>query len=295
MLIRGIIFTLVTGLAWTGVGICFSHVVKKNIHFTGFMLLYSLVISIAAWLFFPDYVRLGQVTANDWKILLVTMLPCGLLGMTGFLVMRSAMAAGHHGVVWALAQSAVVVPCLFAVTVFHERIGWAATVGVALLLAGMAMLSLGKRSENNVTSRGWLVMALCSFLLIGIGQTFSLLPSYLKMIGAVGSLRVPLVVSVGIGWLIPVIWQRRGIGMETVIPALIYAALVLIGQYGLFQALDAMSACGIGSLVYPLAIGISIVMFAFYSRFYLREKTDIVMVSGIVAVAGGIILMAHKQ
>ena len=295
MLVRGIIFTLITGLAWTGVGICFSHVVKKNIHFTGFMLLYSLVISVAAWIFFPDYAKLGQVTANDWKILLLTMLPCGLFGMAGFMMMRTAMASGHHGVVWALAQSAVVVPCLFAVTVFHERIGWPATVGVGLLVAGMAMLSAGRKSEGNVTSRGWLVMALCSFLLIGIGQTFSLLPSYLKMIAAGGSLRVPLVVSAGIVWLVPVIWQRRGIGMETVIPALIYAALVLIGQYGLFQALDAMSVCGAGSLVYPLAIGISIVMFALYSRFYLREKAGVVMISGIVAMAGGIILMAHKQ
>ncbi len=290
----GILFTVFTGMIWTGVGICFSTVTRRKINFPEFMFVYALITSSISWLVFPDYNSFDTISSNDWLIISSSMLPYGLLGMTGFLAVRTAMERGSHAVVWALAQCAVVIPFIFAVIFWGDRPGLIGWLGAITLLLGITATAFFQKHTPGNSHGNWLIIALFAFLLIGASQVFSMLPKHLGLTPSADSLRIPVMTSAGLIWIFPVLYRRGRINKELTGFAAMYAALVLIGQFGLFKALDYMSTEKCSALVFPLAIGVCIVMFSLYSGIVLREKYGVGMILGISAVTIGIILMSLK-
>jgi hypothetical protein len=51
------------------------------------------------------------------------MLAAGMINAWGVLTLQRAMRRGHHGVTWAIGQSAMVVPFLVGVLVFGDALG----------------------------------------------------------------------------------------------------------------------------------------------------------------------------
>jgi uncharacterized membrane protein len=262
-MLTGMLFTLATGVIWGGLGICFSHVVRKGINYPGFMLCYYLLLMLVSWSTFPKYSQLSGIPMSDIGWLMLFMLSSGTAGICGFRLMRKSMTSGPHSVIWAFGQSAVVMPCLFVIIVFDENLTFSAGCGMVILLLGMVMIAPGRK--NILRSAGacaWFMPALAAFLMIGSSQILSLLPSYLLRQTAASSLRVPLFASAGLLWLIPVLRSPRPDWRKIIRPVLVYAGFGIGGQYLLYRALDEMSAVGRGALVYPLAIGISAVLCA---------------------------------
>lgn len=290
----GFLFTFLTGVMWTGVGICFSAVARRGIDFISFMLVYALFMSAMAWAIFPDYANIDQVSVRDWLLLAGTMLPYGFLGMMGFWAVRTAMRSGHNGVVWALAQSAMLFPFLFGIVAFGERYGYVAWIGFILLATGILMLALLRKSESHNYNNRWIAMAFLAFVLIGVSQIFSMLPNRFELSPVAQTLRVPLMIAPGLLWAVPVLCRRRPVERRILLFAAAYAVLVISGQFSVFRALDAMSRAGSVALVYPLAIGVSIILFFLYSRVVVKEKASVPMVAAVIALVSGIFLMSCK-
>ena len=102
---------MVTGLLWGWVGIIFSTAITKKFDFYAFMLISSLFNVIGAWVLIPDYAAVAAGNLSSIALLVMIMAGVALLGSAGFLIMRNAMNnGGHHGIIWAIAQSAMVIP-----------------------------------------------------------------------------------------------------------------------------------------------------------------------------------------
>ncbi|HCE43288.1 MAG TPA: hypothetical protein DET40_07050 [Lentisphaeria bacterium] len=303
---QGLILTLTTGLIWGGVGIVFSRVVKRKMDFYSFMLLSSGLILIFSMAIIPDYRAIMSGDAGSgFPGLLVVMLAVAATSNIGFLKMRGAMQCGHHGFAWAIAQSAMVLPFIFALLFWHEKAEISRIAGVIMILASFVFLSLkelrntGKKADmksDGINGKGskWILFSISAFLLIGLSQIFSILPSHWDNWSDKGALRVPLLCGgTFIFWAAYIFLKGGRIEFKgTYLYSFIYAFLVLGGQIFLYKSLDVMAAAKISSLVYPLAIGICITMVVAYSALKLKEEFGISGIAGILMSLLGIILVS---
>ncbi len=302
---QGFIITLITGLIWGGVGIVFSRVVKRNIGFSSFMLLASGLILIFSLFIIPDYgaIMSGDASSRIFELLLV-MLAVSVTANIGFLKMRGAMQCGHHGFAWAIAQSAMVLPFIFALFFWKEKAEIPRVAGIILILTSFIFLSLkeirspGKTDNLKSTGPGsglrWIVFSISAFVLIGISQIFSILPSHWDNWSDRGALRVPLYSGFTfIFWTAYAFMKGEKISLKgTCLYSSVYALLVLAGQITLYKSLDVMAAAKISSIVYPLAVGTCIMTVVAYSAFKLREDFGISGIVGIFMSLLGIILIS---
>lgn len=302
---QGFILTLMTGLIWGGVGIVFSRVVKRNMDFPSFMLLSSGFILIFSLAVIPDYRAIMSGNANSrFFELIIVMLAVSVTANIGFLKMRGAMQCGHHGFTWAIAQSAMVLPFIFALLFWKEKAGISRLAGILLILTSFSLLSLkeigspGKTSNSKSGSMknglSWIFFSISAFLLIGISQIFSIMPSQWSNWSDKGALRVPLLSGLTfIFWIGYVFLKGEKISFKlTFLHSLIYALLVLSGQIFLYKSLDLMALAKISSLVYPLAVGTCIMVVVIYSALKLREQFGISGIAGILVSLLGIILIS---
>lgn len=303
--LQGFILTLITGLIWGGVGIVFSLVIKRNMDFSSFMLLASGLILISSLVIIPDYTAIMSGDANSrFFELLFVMLAVAVTANIGFLKMRDAMQCGHHGFAWAIAQSAMILPFIFALLFWKEKAEISRIAGVLLILTSFALLSLKeiRRPMKTInlkcgspgTGLTWILFSISAFLLIGTSQIFSILPSHWGDWSDKGALRVPLMSGFTfIFWTGYHLLKGGKVPLKgTLLYSLIYAFLVLSGQVVLYKSLDIMAVAKISSLVYPLAVGACIMMVVGYSAFKLKEEFGISGIAGILMSLLGIILIS---
>ncbi len=303
--VQGISLTLLTGLVWGGVGISLSRIVKTNMDFPSFMFLASGLILAFSLAVMPDYGKIYSGDANYRLFeLLLVMLAVAATSNLGFLKMRNAMQLGHHGFAWAVSQSAMILPFIFAFLFWNEKMGVSRFAGAALILASLLLFSLrqiGSQRDtsdlNSGTQAGgaeWIALSISAFLLIGISQIFSILPSHWSGWSDKGVLRVPLFsLFTFIFWTGYFFSKGSKVSFKaTFIFSLLYALLVLSGQITLYKSLDLMESVKMSSIVYPLAVGTCIMMVVVYSALALKEKFGVAGILGVSMGLLGIILIS---
>lgn len=283
----GFLFAALTGLSWTVIGVVLSRCAKQRFDIVTYSMIQTAVTGILAFLL---YARPSGAAAG-------TLLPglavfgAGALNSVAQMVVKTAMTRGNHGPVWAISQSALIIPFLASVILWgkHGTVGqWTGTV---LITGGILIPVAGKFGDF----QHWLRPALIALLLFGIVQTLYLVPSQLPECRGIGNLRPMLVAFGGLaGWELV---RRRVRGRfhwnrATLILALFMSVLSLISLKLFFLGLDHLARAGLGNVGIPLIVGCNIAGFSLYSLLVLRERPSRIETSGMLAVLAGIAAIA---
>ena len=109
-MLKGITLVVIVGFCWTLAGIVFSRVARKTINFFAFMGVSFFINMVLAWIIFPDYSVILNGSVEKLRPLALVMMTSGILNSIGITSMKRAMKKGHHGIVWTIAQSALLIP-----------------------------------------------------------------------------------------------------------------------------------------------------------------------------------------
>jgi len=293
-MIIGVLLLIGTGLAWAFTGVLLSYCAQRRIAATVLLGPQSIVGLTIIFATLPSYsqLRLGM-PAGGW-ILAALMLAAGTINACGLLTLQHAMQRGHHGMTWAIGQSAMVLPFLLGVLVFGESPSVWRFVGLGAIL--ISLFTFGRVRSTPVAASAqaaqpiWLPIALVALVLLGASQILSSLPSHIPALTDSARLRIPMF-YLGNGAIMIVLWAQRGSRPDkrVLTLALVGAMTGVTGMLALFRGLDLLAAARLTSLGFPIAVGTCIVGFALYSAGILREpltRTHIIgMALGVVGLA----------
>ncbi len=298
----GIILAVLAGLLWAGVAALFSYVARHKKDPVAVIALASLVSVSVMWVACPDYGKLLAGEATRIGDLAIVMGIGGLCIGMGMIALPAAMHMGHHGATWTIGQSSLVMPVVVGLLVWGDQPAAHNLVGVAIVLAALVCLGIAKEKdptpeEGDETPRHprktWFAVAILAFLFIGLEQTIKTIPSTWTDWEDVARLRAPfaltasMVVYQGVA-----IVKRRYRRPLPIKEALILPALVVPSHFIIYRALDLFDAAGKAGLGFPTAVSTSIVTFALYSVFVLKEPLTRWRAVGLVLCVAGVIMVA---
>ena len=223
----------------------------------------------------------------------------GLLGQVSMMLNGKAMKAAPTRSIatWTLFQVAMVVPFLAATTSGRERAAWYQWLALPIILAAMAMLAPKRSSDARLdgeTYRQWLGLLMGAFLCSGVSQT---LMQEVSLMGLRDKLNLRAPVSLGAGGLF--LWSMVGLTGERLVVmhwwlGALTGVLVALANLAMFAALDNMSATGRTYLVFPIAVGGSILLYAAFQFLAHGEAYDRRKVAGLACGLVGVALLALK-
>lgn len=295
-MVTGILLSVVTGILWMLIGVVFSRIAKLKEDAVAFMtvssfftLLWSMTF-ILKW----DYLKGGDIPRL--KELIIVMALAGVFNTLNSIFMMFSMSKGHSAAIWAIGQSAMVTPFLASIFIWGEKINLAGISGVFFILLMITIFGLKKEegtAEN--ASKGWIIWALITFMAVSGNQVLSTIPSHWKGWEDVGNLRIP------ISWLGAFIFQviafvlmKKKLNKTVIKYGFLQSVFIILGQKLLFYCMDLLNKVGYISVVYPIAVGVSIIGMTFYSLIIAKEKVDKLSLGAMAAGLAGIILVSLK-
>ncbi len=292
----GIALSVLAGGIWTLTGVVNSCCARFKLDLVTYLLantLFSLLLTSLLFIH-PD----GFLSRNT-VLLAGILIPAGVLNTSGALALQKGLQKGHHGIVFLIAQSALVLPFLTGVLFFGEKPGALRWLGAGFILSGMIFCAVPKiREEKNgvSTEKGWLFYAVASFLLFGIAQSLMTVPSFWKGFTDGAGVRTPLIYAgssllMVTAALYPPVRKTLVFNRTLILCGIIVSILNTASMGIIFSALDLLSKGGIGAIGFPLAISASLVGFTLYSLFVMKEKCYAFTILGLfVILAGGILI-----
>ncbi len=286
----GVCALLVVGASWCLVGIVFGRAPKEGID-TGLIQFTSSIVSISASLIIATFFIPPAPCPKE-----VVIITCSIYFLQGFLnfwglqCLGKAMKCGPNGVVWCIAQSALISPFTAGFLFFQQPLNTPRCAGLLLLLAALVLFAKGKKNNPDQAEEGnWRFFALLALAIFSVQQCFDTTPSYFESCRKVSPVLRAMSSASGVftASLVPFIAtairsfekiKKMFSGAKN--PRLyIYVFgmqfFSLIFAYTLaYPGKDAMAAAGAGSVIYPLQVGSCIVSFSLYSILALKEKTS---------------------
>ncbi len=274
-----LLLAVAAGLCWTLVGTVNSQAARRRLQFFALMSVGTGVTCVGTAL---ALVRWGPLFGGEApgaaRLLWVTPW-AGLSASVGFRLMQTAFRRGPHGIIWSVGQSALVVPFVVASAVFGEPLtGWKA-VGVAAVLASIALFGASQRRSAprpppaGERSARWFVYALGAFACLGMTQTLASVPSHWHDWTDVAHLRVPLLLAgacVGYTGFAVAYGQRPG--RTELAFALVFALAGAAGNITAFAALDAFAEFEMVGAFYPIGVAVCLLGFSTYVHLAYGER-----------------------
>ncbi len=295
-MVTGLVIIIFAGFLWGVIGIFFSYIARKGISFPAVMAPVGGVCFIFTFLIFTNHRILFNGEIPFFKELTAAMIISGLFSSAAFMLMQSALKMGHHGMIWTISQSAMAVPFLFGVLVFNDNISYIKFSGMGLILLSFIAFGLGEKNNGrkmNSKNYFWFWQALIVFLLLGIQQSLTTLPSYWDGWADTASLRTPVIFSgVFLGYLFFMIMLKQYPDKQTLKLSLYIIILSIPGQDLIFRGIDYLSKENMAAIAYPAAVGTTILTFVLYSLIFLREKTSKALIFGLLTALAGMILVS---
>ena len=174
-MLLGIALLIAAGTSWVVLGAVIGHAARRNIPVPSVQALSAAImlpVSIGVLLIHPD----PECAPHVRLLTMLSIFGSGFLNYFVLNLMGKAMKTGPNGIVWAMVQSALIFPFLAGVIFFGVALTAFRLTGLGAILAALACFGLAR--DNNSTGSDWRRAALCSFLLAGINQNLSNLPSY---------------------------------------------------------------------------------------------------------------------
>ena len=289
----GLILILLTGLAWGGIGIVLGYVSKRKFDVFTFITAATVLSSLGAWIFLANWSSIIAGECKETPNLLLVLTFAGVAGGLGMLYLQKSMTGGAAA--WTVGQSAMVLPFLAGTFFFEESMRLTGGVGVAIIIFSLVSFAKGS-SDSTADSKGevpWLRFALIAFVLLGIQQTLSSVPSSWEGWSDSGGLRVPLVLTAGgVPLFILAVLKRKKPNREIIGLSISYSILVIVGQFLLFTAMDQLRLEKQLSLAFPIAIGTCIIIVALWDILVWKRRPGRMTIIGLILGLAGVVLVA---
>ncbi len=287
---------LLTGLFLAGFGIAISLGVRKGLDMFQFLFWNAFITALLA-LIYPGRPDLAfSQGAPRFGELILWITGGGVCSISGSLFVQRAMKHGSNNLVWAIQQAGLLVPFLSGVLFFKQNCGWFQVFGIALILAGLFLPSGGNDARERL--RQWFPFALGAFLCMGMAEAMQSVPSYWTGWEDTGILRPSLAYAGGsLGSAGAAFFLKRKLlplGRITLFFAAGVAVWNVLTVICMFKTLDLCSANGIGPIGFPVMIGASILFFAVYSVFVIREKNSVRQWAGLAAILSGVVIISLR-
>jgi multidrug transporter EmrE-like cation transporter len=222
----------------------------------------------------------------------------GLIGQSCMVFYGAAMIAApeHSAATWTIVQTAMILPFLASTLTGREHASWVNWLALPVILVAFRGLTPPDEGEGEGMSnrRLWLALLVTSFLLSGVSQA---LAQEISLRHWPDILNLRPMLSLGIGgaflWVMARIRREKPTKSHWVVGA-ITGCFVCIGNVILFHALDACASTGRAYLVFPMAVGSSILAFAAYQLIRGREKFNTSKVMGLTCGLAGIVLLGLR-
>ena len=280
LLLKGLLYMCLLGISWTIYGYVAGKAPKIGIPMATLLLgnavVALLVFACVCWR--AGLPPAGAPVAATAALLVL----CGLFNFFQLDIMAVAMARGPNGLIWALIQSALVFPFLVGVLFFGSRVTVLNSLGVLAVLAGI--LLQGRRKGESLNGK-WLLPALLAFVVTGVTQVTSNMPSYLAGAESIESCWRSLYFTLGLGGgmlLKNLLWEHGSHRRQTWAHlahgrtwryAIALGVVDILGSlFVLYRGMDALAQAGVGAIAYPVAVAASIISFELYALACLREK-----------------------
>jgi drug/metabolite transporter (DMT)-like permease len=291
----GLIFLVLTAITWVVLGAVISNAAQRGLNL-GFIQGAGAI--VFALMVLPLYFFTDMTV--PYQVLIASFL-AGIGNYTTFLLMNKAMQKGPNGLVWAMIQSAFIVPFLMGVIFFNVPCPMTRIIGLVMLVAAMVLMGVfGKNDDSKDEKRSyiWIVFTILGFIVAGATQSCANIPSYLikeESGGLLTALFRAGVCSGGIfatffvhGLVNKKIFEWKGcIGSTVVMTLATVLALIFV-----FVGLDRLAAHNAGAIAYPMIVGISIAIFMVYTAIRLKEKLSLPALLGVLLCLAGIVVIA---
>jgi drug/metabolite transporter (DMT)-like permease len=241
---------------------------------------------------------LGKSTGHAQLIVAACCMASGMVNFWMLELMSAAMQRGPNGIVWAIIQSATIIPFIMGFLFFGVSFNVVKGCGIVLVIIALTLFGLSK-DNSGATSNTWLLLAFSAFFVCGIQQTVSNIPSYSEdtrqvisvfksMMGSIGTLISALICNAIRRIPIPRLFMencRRGIFWKYII--LSEGIGLFVSYFLYYNGMDALGRAGLGNVANPLMVVSCIVGFVIYSVLFLRERLRPLQCIAIAACVAG--------
>ena len=227
---------------------------------------------------------------------IIFMLCAGFLNLSGSLTMYHALKRGNPGAVWAISQSALIVPLIVLAIWYREPLQLHKLIGITLIISGIAAMAVDKKSGDASNRKAGIILAILAFFITGGAATMVTSSGYFTYDDC-GNLRTVLALS---GYMLAALtWKTAAWDFNFKLnkPALKIIALMSIssctGQFLQFKALDYLASRQAGGIFFPLAIGVCIAGFTIYTIVINHTRYSKCATAGLAAIICGVTAISN--
>lgn len=289
---------IITGICWTGFGVITSRNVERNVSVPLVLGTNSALCGAAALIYIALKGMLPLHLSGHNATAFWLYFGCGICNIAAYALMGRSMRLVNNGIVWAIAQSAMICPFLMGIAVFQVEARLTRFVGLAILLAGVAAMATTKGKQSAAGgAHYWLWLVLVNFILAGLAQCLASIPSYWAETQAVNPAIKTFAMQLGnvFGCLIlfPMQIFSRQHWKGVTVPAALYAALNFINQFFIFYTgIELLAKANAGSIAYPIGLGVCVLGVFIYSAIARHETNTPAGNAGFFACLTGIIVIS---
>ncbi len=291
----GVLTALFAGLFTAGFGVAVSYFARGGMDMFRFLFWNAFFTALICFAVFTDWGVIVTGEVSHLPALLWWITGGGICSISGSLCVQHAMKRGHNNIIWAIQQSSLILPFFTGVIFFAQRYSIFQLGGVALIIGGIIypIRWADKQESSRSALSSWLPFAIIAFLLVGSAQAMQNVPSYWHNWQDAANLRPALAYMGGsLGSFCAALLLRRKL---LPLPRKLFfasggiALLNILIVMTMFKALDLCSAANQGSIGYPVIVGSSIIFFALYSLFVMKERNTVHHWLGLAGILAGII------
>jgi multidrug transporter EmrE-like cation transporter len=180
----GIVALVLVAQTWIIFGIVMGQAPKKNVD-------PACLIAIVSGIFALISCIIGLI--NGVNVPLKPFFQCaGILTIGGFVnafqltLMSKAMQRGPNGIIWSITQSGFIIPFIIGILFFNSEAGIIRYTGFALTIISLFLIGITQKTEKKEYSN-WLLLTFGAFVITGISQTLSNIPSYFNQYNEISS------------------------------------------------------------------------------------------------------------
>ena len=296
----GFFLVFIAGFFWIGIGIAVSKCSARGWDYNIVQGLTSLGASLVCVVILVEQsIVTGSSGFSGFGFLMSVL--GGFANFYNYVFTAKAMQKGPNGLVWGMMQAGMIGSFLMGVLFFGERPAWFQVLGLLLVLGGVLGMGLAKDRKNFVQGKSWVLLSLCAFMFCIVTQCCCTLPSYFQRLGENSALSRTLGMYIGgvFGFVfttLPGMIRERKFGGrgEWITAGILVLLNTSASLFFFYRGLDLLVQSGCAGLGYPLAIGVCVIGFSFYSLLVLKEKFARKGMIGLCAVCLGIIIIAIR-
>ena len=214
----------------------------------------------------------------------------GIGGAVAYFFFLSALGMGPYALTISVYTMSFLIPVAFSMVVWDRPLTAAAGAGIALIVAGVALISgsaSGARNEAKAAWAKWLVLLGAAFVLTGIPQVSQAAAARLGTINLWFYLFLTFSAGAAALWLF-ILLKGTKPGRRV----LSYGALAAVGSVaGNFFTLKALGKLP-EPVVFPVSLAGPVIAAVLLSLLYFKEKIKPLGYLGILAGLAGIVLLA---